>query len=117
MATDYDAGPLDALPDGAASMVRLGRREVVLVRRGEEVFALANRCPHQGAEMCRGRLRSELDGPSAGELRLRTEVPVLACPWHGWEFDLTTGSSVFDPRYRVKTYPVTIDGSQVRVRI
>jgi nitrite reductase/ring-hydroxylating ferredoxin subunit len=35
------------------------------------------------------------------------------CPLHGWEFDLATGRSVFDPtRTRVKSYPVEIDREQ-----
>jgi len=77
---DYDASPLDALTDGEPAVVRVGRREVVLVRHGDEVFALANRCPHQGAEMCRGRVRSKLDGPAIGRLRLRAEVPSSPAP-------------------------------------
>jgi 3-phenylpropionate/trans-cinnamate dioxygenase ferredoxin subunit len=35
---------------------------------------------------------------------------VLVCPWHCWEFDITTGRSVFNPnRVRVRSYPVTVE--------
>jgi nitrite reductase/ring-hydroxylating ferredoxin subunit len=34
----------------------------------------------------------------------------VRCPWHGWEFDITTGQSVFNPhKMRVKTYAVTVE--------
>jgi 3-phenylpropionate/trans-cinnamate dioxygenase ferredoxin subunit len=37
---------------------------------------------------------------------------LLRCAWHGWEFDMRTGQSWFDPaRVKVRTYPVvTEDG-------
>jgi len=39
---------------------------------------------------------------------------LLACPWHGWEFDLESGRSIFEPeRIRVKTYPVTVDDGAI----
>lgn len=37
------------------------------------------------------------------------EGEILRCPWHGWEFDITTGKSVFNPhRMRVKSFTVTV---------
>ena len=38
------------------------------------------------------------------------EGEILRCPWHGWEFDITNGKSIFNPhKYRVKTYEVTVE--------
>jgi len=35
---------------------------------------------------------------------------MLRCLWHGWEFDLRTGQSWFDPRQvRVRSYPVSVE--------
>lgn len=44
---------------------------------------------------------------------------VLACPWHGWEFDIRTGQALFDPSgVAVRAYPVKVeappDGEQAR---
>lgn len=34
---------------------------------------------------------------------------LLACPWHGWEYDLETGQSFMGPgETRVKGYGVTV---------
>jgi len=37
-----------------------------------------------------------------GEFRLEREGEIIRCPWHGWEFDIKTGCSIFNPR-EVKT--------------
>jgi len=35
---------------------------------------------------------------------------MVRCPWHGWEFDIKTGQSWFDPdKTRVRNYPVTVE--------
>ena len=45
-------------------------------------------------------------------LQLTREGEIVRCPWHGWEFDITNGRSVFNPhRLRVRSYPVTIGSS------
>ena len=40
---------------------------------------------------------------------------MLRCPWHGWEYDIRTGQSWWDPgRTRVRSYDVTIEaGGQI----
>jgi 3-phenylpropionate/trans-cinnamate dioxygenase ferredoxin subunit len=49
-----------------------------------------------------------------GEYRWVRDGEILRCPWHGWEFDLTTGRSVFNPhRLRVRRYDVTIGAPPV----
>lgn len=38
------------------------------------------------------------------------EGEIIRCPWHGWEFDITTGRSVFNPhKVRVRAYPVAVE--------
>ncbi|MSO80273.1 MAG: hypothetical protein EXQ97_01185 [Alphaproteobacteria bacterium] len=70
--------------------------EIGVFRVVGELFAWHNECPHQGGPVCQGRLmkgveeRLDADRRSLGihyaEGRLN-----LACPWHGWEFDLRSG--------------------------
>lgn len=38
---------------------------------------------------------------------------VLRCPWHGWEFRIDTGASLFDPKIRVKVYPVAVENGDI----
>jgi len=73
-------------------------------------YALRNRCPHQGAPLCQGSLKGTALPSLPGEYLWAREGEILRCPWHGWEFDVTTGRSVCCPqKVRVRSYEVTID--------
>jgi nitrite reductase (NADH) small subunit len=45
------------------------------------------------------------------------EGEIVTCPWHGIEFDITTGKSLSSPRLRVRTYPVAVEDGQVKVTV
>ncbi|NLT06062.1 MAG: Rieske (2Fe-2S) protein [Solirubrobacterales bacterium] len=100
----------DELRDTRVAVAADGE-EVVVFAVGDGLYAYANRCPHAGGPVCRGRVMPgvapELDGEGAvvrqrfddGDLR-------LVCPWHGWEFELETGVCVSDRRRRLRSYEV-----------
>jgi len=45
-----------------------------------------------------------------GEYVLKRPGEIIRCPWHGWEFDIKTGRSIFNPhRVRVKSYEVRVE--------
>jgi nitrite reductase/ring-hydroxylating ferredoxin subunit len=48
-----------------------------------------------------------------GRLRHVREGRILRCPWHQWEYDLTTGQNVADPQKRVRTYQVDVADGEV----
>ena len=73
-------------------------------------YALRNSCPHQGAPLCLGAITGMTMPGKPGEYVWTREGEILRCPWHGWEFDVTSGRSVCNPhRTRVKTYEVTVE--------
>lgn len=46
---------------------------------------------------------------SPGTYEMSRHGEILRCPWHGWEFDVRSGQSWFDPaKVRVKSYDVTV---------
>ena len=45
------------------------------------------------------------------------ETPVLACPWHGWEFELERGRALWDEAYAVKVMPVRIESGRVLLEL
>lgn len=72
-------------------------------------YALKNSCPHQQAHLCEGKLLGLMLPSKPGEYLYGREGEILRCPWHGWEFDITNGKSVFDPfKCLVRTYEVTV---------
>jgi nitrite reductase/ring-hydroxylating ferredoxin subunit len=104
----------DDLAPGEKQAVRVGRRNVVVGRSAEgRCWALADVCPHQGAQLSSGHLGGNLvfvDGVCSVE----RQGEILRCPWHNFAFDVTTGRSLLEPeRYRVATYRVTIEDGYI----
>jgi nitrite reductase/ring-hydroxylating ferredoxin subunit len=115
-----DVGSIDEFPDRAFKVVEANGWQVGICRWGSELFALRNLCPHQGAPVCLGFLQQRLRAGWAEdgvELETAPAEPVILCAWHRWEFSVRTGESVWDPRFRVKTYPVTVEDRRVLVQV
>lgn len=81
--------------------VRLLGEDIALVREGDRIYALHDRCPHRGVPLSLGR---------------RQFPGTLSCVYHGWTFRLDSGvlcavltdgpDSPICGRVRVRTYPV-----------
>ncbi len=105
--TRHLVGTVDEIRPGQRKIMEVAGRSIGIFNIGGEYFALRNRCPHQGAELCTGQLTSAVRSSGPGEYETSRPGEMLRCPWHGWEFDLRTGQSWFDPRkVRVKPYRV-----------
>jgi nitrite reductase/ring-hydroxylating ferredoxin subunit len=65
--------------------------------------------------LCLGYLggTNEADPEAADGLRRTRDGQIVRCPWHNWEFDLTTGCNVADPRRRIRTYEVDVSDGEV----
>jgi hypothetical protein len=51
-----------------------------------------------------------IQGPDRYVIERTREGEVLRCPWHGWEFDLTNGHSIYNPhRVRARSYDVMVE--------
>lgn len=108
-ATKVVVGRADALADGERMTVQIAGRLVVIFRQKGRFYGLLNRCPHRGADLCKGRFMANITSETVGEYVFHGEDRLLACPWHGWEFDITTGQSFFDPQgVRARPYPVEV---------
>jgi len=78
-----DVASVGEIPDNGMLSVSLPSGEqVCLIRRGYDVSALRDECPHQGMAL------------SAGEI-----LPdgAIECAWHGARFDCRTGAVVRGP--------------------
>ena len=102
-------GRISEIPPGGRKIVEVGGRSIGVFNVGGRLFALRNSCPHQGAPLCLGSLHGTAATTRPGEYRWIREGEILRCPWHGWEFDVTTGRSIFNPhKTRVRAYDVTV---------
>ena len=95
---------------GKCKIVTARGREIGLFNVGGEYFALSNRCPHKGAELCRGMIVGLAQSNAPGEYHLARPGEFIRCPWHGWEYDIRTGQSWCDPkRLRTRKYEVSVE--------
>ena len=84
------------LSPGKPALVTLDDRDVAVIRRGDEILALGNECPHQGGSLCDGWVEGD----------------IVICPLHGWEFDLRSGACMTVPGESVPRYTATVaDGA------
>ena len=106
----YVVAGVDELPPGTRKIVDVAGRQIGVVNIGGEVFALRNRCPHQGGPLREGRLAGRHGAEAPGEpFRYTRAGEILRCPWHAWEYDIRTGQSWFDPaKVRVRAYEVDV---------
>jgi nitrite reductase/ring-hydroxylating ferredoxin subunit len=100
--SEIRAAALADVTPGQPLLVEADGTRLVLVRIGEELHAFGDECAHQGGPLSAGKLSGTR----------------LACPWHGWMYDVRTGRCLFPPRGGpVPTYPVRVDGGDVWVDI
>jgi nitrite reductase/ring-hydroxylating ferredoxin subunit len=110
-------GAVDDFQVDTFRVFELAGRPVGVVRTSRGFFAVRNRCPHQGADICAGKVAGTMvvsDRPY--EYHYSDENMVVACPWHRWEFELATGYAYGRvTNKRLVTYEVEIDEDQVYV--
>jgi nitrite reductase (NADH) small subunit len=101
--------PFSELPPGTSTTVKAFDTTVAIFNVEGQLFALSNHCPHHGGPLCHGRISGTALPSQPYEYSYGREGRVLTCPWHGWEFDLESGRTIFDPSVGVKTYEARIE--------
>jgi nitrite reductase/ring-hydroxylating ferredoxin subunit len=110
MSTDPDQSdwtrvmPLADLPEGKPAHASVGSLDVFLYRTGDRIFAMANRCSHQGGPLNRGVVRA---GPQ----------PSVTCPVHGSIFWMTDGRVVRGPATAPQAvYDTRVNGEMLEIK-
>lgn len=110
MASGHIVCRLSELPPGQRRIVTLAGRSIGVLNINGSLHALRNSCPHQNAPLCLGVIRGTTLPSKPYEVLYGREDEIIKCPWHGWEFEIATGRSVFNPhKVHVRTYEVTVE--------
>ncbi|HVA72532.1 MAG TPA: Rieske 2Fe-2S domain-containing protein [Candidatus Limnocylindrales bacterium] len=95
------AAKIDEIPAGQIREFHVGGKAVAVANIEGKLFAISGICLHHGGPLGDG----ELDGA------------LVSCPWHGWQYDLTTGKLAQQPTDGVPCYPVEVRGEEVFVDV
>jgi nitrite reductase (NADH) small subunit len=87
------------VPEGKIREFQVDGAAVAVANVGGKYSAINSVCLHQGGPLGEGEL----------------EGCVVTCPWHGWQFDVTTGKVVPNQAMGVEVYPVEIRGDDIYV--
>jgi len=114
-AKKYIVAKTEEVPEGERLIVEVAGRKIGVFNLEGSYYALLHRCPHLGGPLCEGEVLGLFYAPTPGDIRFNADEQYLICPWHGWEFDIKTGQSWWDPtRTRARRVPVNVEsGEQV----
>ena len=80
------------LPAGSVREFQIEGKAVALANVAGKIYAINNTCLHRGGPLGQGTL----------------EGKVVTCPWHGWQFDVSTGKVLENLEAGVDCYPTEI---------
>jgi nitrite reductase (NADH) small subunit len=92
---------LSELPAGSARTVEVAGQSIALYNVSGRIHATANVCPHRGGPLGEGVLGGE----------------VITCPWHAFEYEVTTGRCLTNPNLQIACYPVKMEGQDILVQV
>ena len=92
-------GQAGDVPAGEGRVIEADGRTLAVFNVDGTLYALDNACPHRGGPLGDG----DLDGR------------LVACPWHAWQWDVTSGANANNPAVRVPCFPVTVEAGEIFV--
>lgn len=87
------------LAPGACGEYVAGDRIIALFNVDGRFYALDGICPHQGGPLGKGSLCGS----------------IVTCPWHGFQFDVTTGQHQTSKSLVHPTFPIKLEGGEILV--
>jgi nitrite reductase/ring-hydroxylating ferredoxin subunit/multimeric flavodoxin WrbA len=89
------------LPPGSQKIVECGIHKVALFNFNSEITAIANACLHKAGPLGMGAVEKKYDGH------------YVSCPWHGWEYNIKTGSAPPGYKDQQAVYQVKIEDGNI----
>ncbi len=89
------------IPSGTGKVVEVGGKTLALFNTDGAFYAIDNTCKHRGGPLGEGSVSGT----------------TVTCPWHGWEYDVTSGACSMDESIKVQKYDVKVDGDDLLIAI
>ncbi len=97
----HEAAKTNEIPQGTGKKVTLNGCAIALFHVNGAFHAIDDACPHRQGPLSDGSLNGS----------------IVACPWHGWTFDLNDGSCRMNPTAKVGVYKTKIENNSVFVHL
>lgn len=89
----------DEIPAGTVREFQVNGSTLAISNVDGNFYAIHNTCLHRGGPLGEGDLKGK----------------IVTCPWHGWQYDVTSGKSATNPAVAVACFPVEVRGEDIWV--
>jgi 3-phenylpropionate/trans-cinnamate dioxygenase ferredoxin subunit len=90
------------IPPGKVNVYEVDGRSIAVCNVDSAYYAIDDICTHDGGSLDQGELQGDQ----------------IECPRHGARFDVKTGRAITLPAVRpVKSYPVQVEGDEIKVEV
>ncbi|HEY4491971.1 MAG TPA: Rieske (2Fe-2S) protein [Acidobacteriota bacterium] len=89
------------IPSGQGKIFEIDGNQIAVWNVAGRFYAFQNVCPHRGGPVGEGEL----------------EGNIITCPWHGWQFDVTSCVSLINPAARLVRYDIEVEGNSIKVAV
>jgi len=86
---------------GTGKVVETGGKTIAVFNCDGTFYAVDNTCKHRGGPLGEGSLSGT----------------TVTCPWHGWEYDVTSGECSMDASITVQKFDVKVEGDEIFVAL
>ncbi len=116
---DHELIDESEIPEGSSKLLTLDGIEIGIIKSNGRCYAFRNQCPHEGGPVCTGTITGALaQGPETEwKLIWEREGEILYCPWHGSDFDITTGEAISRKGLRLQTYPLKVEQGKLKITL
>lgn len=88
---------MNEIADGERKLVEHEGQTIGVFHHKGKWYAYRNQCLHRGGPVATGTLDDD----------------ILTCPWHGFQYNITTGQMLVDPSARLDTYEVVVKDEEI----
>ncbi|HBP88560.1 MAG: NifU family protein [Nitrospira sp.] len=92
---------VEEIPDGGILVKELDGHSLLFSRQGSRISCFENACAHMGMSLEMGEINHG----------------IITCPYHGFQYSLTTGECLTAPEVQLLPHDTRVDGPKVEMKI
>ena len=89
------------IPAGTGKVVEIEGKAIAVFNCDGSFYAIENTCKHRGGPLGEGSLSGS----------------TVTCPWHGWQYDVTSGACTMNQSIKQQTFPVKVEGDNILIAL